>query len=122
MQIASSGQPWQSLCFCLSGQQGISADMSVICIIPAFDGSVPAAAGIASGAIANPIEISEASRNCRNRAAVIVGTFPQRGRWRKSPALTSFGAPQLGTVVGYGATFRVSALNLPANVTQRCDE
>ena len=33
MQIASKGQSWQSPCFCLSGQHGMSADMSAICIM-----------------------------------------------------------------------------------------
>jgi len=50
MHIATSGQSEQSFLFCSSGQQGISADISVI----ETADSLLAAAGVASGATTSP--------------------------------------------------------------------
>lgn len=66
MQIARNGQSWQSLCFCFSGQQGMSPDMAAICI-SASDALFPAAIGDANGAMANPTATSTANRSFGNR-------------------------------------------------------
>lgn len=70
-QMASSGQSSHPLCFCFSGQHGMSSDMSAICIVPPAGARSPATAGVASGAIANPIEIRKANKNCRVRLTSI---------------------------------------------------
>src|SRR5882762_9958291 len=66
MQIASSGQSWQSLLFCSLGQQGMSADIDDM---PAMWSTADAfaAAGTASGAKANPAMIDIASKRVMSR-------------------------------------------------------
>ena len=59
MQIASNGQSWQAMGFCLSGQHGMPPAASVICMTAAETAGVAAAA--AKGDSANPSEISAAN-------------------------------------------------------------
>ena len=90
MQIASSGQSWQSPCLCLSGQHGMSPDMSAICITALSGTRSPATVGAVKGATANPIEISVANKKRRSRMAVMADcTVPQRRSSIKALRITS---------------------------------
>lgn len=66
MHIARSGQSWQSLLFCVSGQQGMSADIVDMSLI--FDAGISfAAAGVASGETTSPMIAKTASNRLMNR-------------------------------------------------------
>lgn len=59
--IATIGQSWQVLLFCVSGQHGMSPDIDIMSLIPLPDSPI-AAAGEASGAATSPAIIKIASK------------------------------------------------------------
>ena len=94
MQIATSGQSWQSLLFCLSGQHGISAimsDPSAICIILAGN-KCPAAAGVTSGAIVRPAVTRRASKSLNDCRTFMARHSHRRGARERSLAVTNLAA------------------------------
>jgi hypothetical protein len=98
MQIATSGQSWQSLLFCLSGQHGISAIMSApsaICIILAGN-ECPATTGMTSGAIVRPAVTRRASKSLNDCGTVMVRHSHTRRALGRSPALTNLAAGRNG--------------------------
>jgi hypothetical protein len=88
MQIAISGQSWQVLLFCLSGQHGMSAamsGMSAICIISAGMACSAATAGAASGAIVKPAVTRMASTSRNNRRTFISRDSHKRAELNRPP-------------------------------------
>ena len=67
MQMASNGQSWQSLCFCFSGQHGMSAAIPDASSAIATATTACAAAGVTSGATVRPAVISTASKSRLSR-------------------------------------------------------
>lgn len=128
MQTAISGQSWQVLLFCLSGQHGMSATMSgmsAICIISAGMACSAATAGAASGAIVKPAVTRMASTSRNNRRTFIFKESHKRAElnrpprsqvYQRSPAATEAAVQQAAELI-LGRTIAVQPAVQVAEVT-----
>src|SRR6266850_1131884 len=91
MHIATSGQSWQLLFFCPSGQHGMSPDIADISLISPT-GSGFAAAGVTSGAATSPTITKTASRRPMSRRRFMTHHHTGQGTW-EGRSLHMFATP-----------------------------
>jgi hypothetical protein len=119
MHIATSGQSWQPLFFCPSGQQGMSPDMADMSLISAA-ASRFAAAGVTSGAATSPTMTNIASKRPMSRRTFM--TYHHIGRGILKAGTTSHVRNEQQKPQDSNQTHRVNSRSRPSSNTLRADK